>query len=136
MTKNKKVEEFVNDLKKGNLELGQMSDDKIAFLKEIISLALDKENGNVVRKTLGEISDVRLQCMEKDEIVEREKFLEETLHIMKAFSTITFSDAEHKMAMTLLNYFADINSGINEKTRVTYEVPIFVCEAIQKSQVG
>lgn len=131
--KNKKVEEFVNDLKKGNLELGQMSDAKIAFLKEIISLALDEKNGNVVRKTLGEISDIRLQCMDKDEIIEREKFLEETLHIMKAFSTITFSDAEHKMSVTLLNYFADINSGINEKTRVTYEVPIFLCEAIQES---
>lgn len=133
MTKNKKVEEFVNDLKKENLELGQMSDAKIAFLKEIISLALDEKNGNVVRKTLGEISDIRLQCMDKDEIIKREKFLEETLHIMKAFSTITFSDAEHKMSVTLLNYFADINSDINEKTRVTYEVPIFLCEAIQES---
>lgn len=133
MTKNKKVEEFVNDLRKGNLELGQMSDDKIAFLKEIISLALDEKNGNVVRKTLGEISDIRLQCIEKDEIVEREKFLEETLHIMRAISIIELSDAEHKMTMTLLNYFADINSGINEKTRVTYEIPIFLCEAIQGS---
>lgn len=133
MTKNKKVEEFVNDLKKGNLELGQMGDDKIAFLKEIISLALDEKNGNVVRKTLGEISDIRLQCINKDEIVEREKFLEETLHVMRAISIIKFNDAEHKMAMTLLNYFADINSGINKKTRVTYEVPIFVCEAIQGS---
>lgn len=52
---------------------------------------------------------------------------------MRAISIIKFNDAEHKMAMTLLNYFADINSGINEKTRVTYEVPIFVCEAIQGS---
>lgn len=110
-----------------------MSDDKIAFLKEIISLALDEKNGNVVRKTLGEISDIRLQYMDKDKIVEREKFLEETLHVMRAISIITFSDAEHKMAMTLLNYFVDINSGINEKIRVTYEVPICVCEAIQES---